>query len=221
MKICAIIAAGGSSQRFGDDKLEIRLKDKPVLAWSARLLSMHPKVSDVTVACSDIEKTKKLLAGHTGSNVSFVSGADCREQSVYNALKSLPNCDVVLVHDGARPFASADIVDKLISEAKGYSCVVPLIPCTSAVKVTTGNQVSAHHKGKLHLAQTPQLVWREPLTHAMEKFEGSLQEFPDEASLVAEAGFHVGFVPGSVFNIKITYPEDLSLAQAIVAHLRK
>jgi 2-C-methyl-D-erythritol 4-phosphate cytidylyltransferase len=221
MMICAIIAAGGNSTRFGDDKLELRLKDKPVLAWSVKLLSTHPQVQEVVVACADIEKTKKLLHGHTGSNVSFVEGGDCRQKSVLNALKSLPDCDVVLIHDGARPFASSDIIDKLISEAKGYSCMIPVIPCTSAVKIIAGNEVSAHHMGKFNLAQTPQLVWREPLAFAMEKYASRLQDFPDESSLVAEAGFHVGTVHGSPFNIKITYPDDLSLAQAIVAYLRK
>lgn len=221
MKICAIVAAGGNSTRFGDDKLEIKLKDKPVLAWSVKLLSMHPQVQQVIVACADTEKAKKLLLGHTGSNVSFVLGGNCRQQSVLDALKSLQDCDVVLVHDGARPFASSDMVDKLITEAKGYSCVIPVIPCTSAIKMTSGSEVCAHQTGKFHLAQTPQLVWREPLTFAMEKYEGRLADFPDESSLVAEAGFHVGTVHGSPFNIKITYPEDLSLAHAIVAHLRK
>lgn len=221
MKICAIVAAGGSSQRFGDDKLEVQLKDKPVLAWSVRLLSAHPQISQVVVACGDIVKAKKLLHGHTSSNVSFVLGGSCREQSVYNALKSIPDCDAVLVHDAARPFASAELVDKLIAEAKSYSCVIPVIPSSSAIKIVSNNEVCEHLAGKHHLAQTPQLVWREPLTHAMDKFADRLQDFPDESSLVAEVGFHVGFVHGSPFNIKITFPEDLSLANAIVAFLRK
>lgn len=221
MKICAIVAAGGTSQRFGDDKLEVQLKDKPVLAWSVKLLSTHPQVSHVVVACGDIEKSKKLLHGYISSNVSFVLGGNCREQSVYNTLKSIPDSDAVLVHDAARPFASTELVDKLIAEAKSYSCVIPLIPCSSALKIVSNNEVCEHLAGKHHLAQTPQLVWREPLNHAMDKFADSLQDFPDESSLVSEAGFHVGFVHGSPFNIKITYPEDLSLANAILAYMRK
>jgi len=221
MKICAIVAASGSSTRFGCDKLEIVINDKPMLAWSVALLAKNKDIFEVVVATSDINKAKRLTEGHIPTNVKFVMGGACREESVKNAFETLPPCDVVLVHDGARPFANDEIIKRLFSEAKTSACVIPVILASSAVKRVVKDNVIENLQGNFHLAQTPQLVWSEPLKFAFKKYFDRLSDFNDEASIIAAMGLSVVTVPGFGTNIKVTTQDDLFLAKAIAEKLYK
>jgi len=221
MKVCAIVAASGSSTRFGSDKLEIVINDKPILAWSVVLLARNKDISEVVVATSDINKAKRLTEGYVSSNVNFIIGGAHREESVKIAFETLPSCDVVLVHDGARPFANDEIIKRLLSEAKSSACVIPVVPASSAVKRIDKNNVVENLQGHLHLAQTPQLVWSEPLRFAFKKYFDRLSDFNDEASLIAAMGLSVATVPGFVTNIKVTTQDDLFLAKAIAEKFYK
>lgn len=214
MKICGIVAASGSSSRFGSDKLSVLLNDKPVLAWSVSALANHPKIDDVVVASFDPPAHEKLLKGHVGSNVRYIKGGDCREESVILALEALPTCDAVLVHDGARPFLFPELVDSLLAVAKESACVVPVMPISSALKKMEKGSIAEHIKsGKYSFAQTPQLCWWVPLKYAFKKFQNLLQDFPDESAIMAAYGVSCMTIPGSPFNIKLTYQDDLNVAK--------
>lgn len=217
MKVCGIIAAGGSSQRFGANKLALEIAGKTVLEWSQYLLLSHPKVTHVITASNDVEEAQKL--GMKSEHLVYIKGGNTRQESIRNAFMQLPDCDVVLVHDGARPFASARMIDELLLKSTEAACVIPVIPCTSALKTSNMDTIERHIGGKYVLAQTPQLVWYEPMKLAFEKFASRLEDFPDESSMIAELGTHVKLVPGSSSNIKITTKDDETLARALANYL--
>ncbi|NTU61084.1 MAG: 2-C-methyl-D-erythritol 4-phosphate cytidylyltransferase [Caldiserica bacterium] len=217
MRIGAIIAAGGTSHRFGTDKLAIVLNGKSVLAWSQNAILKHQKVEKVVTVCSDVEYYSKI--GMKSQSMSYIPGGSVREESVNNGLKMLEGFDVILVHDGARPFLSQRIIDDLIESADQAACVIPVIPCTSALKSVQSGFVTQHVNQKYMLAQTPQLVWSEPLRLTFERFGDKLGDFPDESSMIAELGLHVKTVPGSSANIKITNPDDEVIARALSMEL--
>lgn len=217
MRIGAIIAAGGTSQRFGTDKLAIVLNGKSVLAWSQNAILKHPKVEKVVTVCSNVDYYSKI--GMKSQSMSYVQGGSVRQESVNNGLKMLEGFDVILVHDGARPFLSQRIIDDLIEAADQAACVIPVIPCTSALKSVQSGFVTQHVNQKYMLAQTPQLVWSEPLRLTFERFGDKLGDFPDESSMIAELGLHVKTVPGSSANIKITNPDDEVIARALSMEL--
>ncbi len=222
MKICGIVAAGGSSSRFGSDKLAMALGGKPVLVWAVSALSNHTKIAEVAVASLDPDAHEKLLKGHVGSNVKCIAGGKCREESVKFALEALPQCDVVLVHDGARPFLFPEMIDRLLAVAKEAACVVPVLPLSSALKRTEKGIITAHLTGGPYsFAQTPQLCWRTPLSYAFDRYGNVLQDFPDEASMMGTFGVSCMAVPGSPFNIKLTNQDDLNVAQIFASVLFK
>lgn len=217
MKISCIIAAGGSSTRFGSDKLEVDLGGKPVLAWSVAAMANHPDISEVVVACSNPEKSKKLVYGHVPSNVKFVMGGDCREESVKKAFEVIGDCNVILVHDAARPFINQEMIDKTIGRAKEAACVIPVIPLIGALKIVKGEFLEKSIGGVYHIAQTPQLVWKKPLEFVFDRYKNRLAEFPDESAMISEYGLTVATVHGSAFNLKITSPEDIKIANCYLS----
>jgi 2-C-methyl-D-erythritol 4-phosphate cytidylyltransferase len=217
MKIGAIIAAGGSSQRFGSDKLSLELNGRSVLAWSQKAMLENNHIERCVTVCSDIEYYKKI--GIESSYMSYQKGGSVREESVFNGLTLLLDYDIVLVHDAARPFVSQRIIDELIANSNQAACVIPVVPCTSAIKTQNMGFITDNLAGKYILAQTPQLVWVKPLKIAMEKNKGSLESFPDESSLIASMGLHIKSVPGSSANIKITNPDDEVIAKALANQL--
>jgi 2-C-methyl-D-erythritol 4-phosphate cytidylyltransferase len=177
----------------------------------------HPKVEKVVTVCSDVDYYSKI--GMKSQSMSYVQGGSVREESVNIGLKMLEGFDVVLVHDGARPFLSQRIVDDLIESADQAACVIPVIPCTSALKSVQLGFVTQNVNLKFVMAQTPQLVWSEPLRLAFDKFGDKLGDFSDESSMIAELGLHVKIVPGSSANIKITNPDDEVIARALSMEL--
>lgn len=217
MRIGAIVAAGGNSQRFGSDKLAMVLSNRSVLEWSQKAVLEIDKVEKCVTVCSDLDNYKKL--GIKSDYMTYEKGGPTREESVRNGLQHFTDFDVVLVHDGARPFVSRRIIEDLIDNANLAACVIPIVPCTSAVKSSEMGFISDHVSGKFVLAQTPQLVWVKPLLYAMDKNKGSLGSFPDESSLVSSVGLHVKAIPGSSVNIKITSPDDEMMAKALASVL--
>lgn len=219
MKIGAIIAAGGSSQRFGTDKLALMLSGRSVLEWSQKAIIEHGRIEFCVTVCSDLDYYKKL--GLRSDYIAYVKGGATRAESVKNGLEKLQDFDIVLVHDAARPFLCNSIIDDLIEHANQSTCIVPVIPSTSAIKRSDMGFIIDHVNGKYVLAQTPQLVWVEPLKIAMDKNKGSLGSFPDESSLISSIGLHVKTISGSSANIKITNPDDEVVAKALASYLFK
>ena len=210
MKIAVIIAAGGSGKRMGRPKQFLPLAGKAVVEWTIEVFRKIKVVGQIVLAVpeDDLERAKNL-------GVTVVAGGEERGDSVKNGLKAVAfDTDIVMIHDGARPLITPDIIEKAISEAKEYGAAVVGVPVKDTIKRVGDDLIikDTVDRQALWSAQTPQVFKYEIITRAYAK-KGSAT---DDAKLVEDLGIKVKMVMGSYENIKITTPEDLIVAEAIL-----
>lgn len=226
MYVTAIIAAGGSGRRFGGarPKQLLVVAGRPILERSVDIFLSHPDVTEVIVAVpADIaaDPPGYLQARHKPLRV--VVGGARRQDSVANAFRAATaTSEVIVVHDAARPFASADLVARTIAAAAESGAALAAVQARDTVKHASGPAEAGRHRivvetlprERIFLAQTPQAFRRDVLKDAL-AVGASGGEGTDEAALAAQAGHSVRIVDGEMSNIKITTPEDLAFAEAI------
>jgi 2-C-methyl-D-erythritol 4-phosphate cytidylyltransferase len=222
----AIIVAAGASKRFGGatPKQFLELKGKPVVIHTMLRFEACPAVDEIILVLPDSHKAgfieiaskfplKKLIR--------IIGGGSSRAESVLNGLKAVrpettETAGVVAVHDGARPLVTPDEIAETIKKAEETGAAVLTAPVTDTVKEISGGRIiRTVDRGSLRRALTPQCFRYDILKKAYEMAD-DITEATDESYLVERAGFPVTFVEGSPFNIKITHPEDLALAEFIM-----
>ena len=221
----AIIVAGGSGKRMLSDlpKQFLPLDGIPVLA---RTLSKFEKAVSVTgivlvVPKEDVDYVKdEIVDKFRILKVTHIrAGGETRQDSVRKGLEMVDDrCDIIVIHDGVRPFLSEELIDLSIQEAVRNGAVVPVIPLTDTVKKVGEDGIIRDTPGRRNLcfAQTPQAFRRKIILEAYknackEGFYGT-----DDASLVERMGVPVKTIPGSHDNIKITTPEDIFLGKLLL-----
>jgi len=223
--VYAIIVAGGKGIRMSDAlrKQYIALDGIPILTRTLSVFNHCDLIDQIIVAVpeEDIEfcRSQIIAAADLQKEISLVIGGPQRQDSVYNSLKTIEADDgIVLIHDGVRPFVKPAHLVACIKEAKKHGACILGIPAFDTVKhVNAKNEIiRTPQRDILWLAQTPQafqvhLIKNAHLTAKQEGFIGT-----DDASLVERLGAVVKIIPGSRCNIKITDPEDLQLARAIL-----
>lgn len=228
-RIHALLPAAGQSLRFGGTiiKQYASLLGRPVMAHSISAVQQHPAVVAITVAISADDGLYEELIRPDFPELHTVHGGDCRARTVLNGLRWIaqhdPDSDWVLVHDAARPCLPADALDRLISQAesRGLGAILAL-PVSDTLKQADaeGRIAKTVDRQWLWAAQTPQLF---PLQQLMASLTAALQfgQPPtDEAQAMERSGHAVQLVNGSADNIKITRPEDLAIAEAILLRQR-
>ncbi len=214
LKVAGIVVAGGKSTRFGRDKLSEIIDDKPILAWSTSLLSLYPGIDFVALGTVDGENAKRLISGHTASNISISPAGRSRQHTVASALEIIPpEYELILIHDASRPLATNKLVKSMLSLSDQFGCIAPVLAINSAVKRVEGKVISDNFEDRLYLSQTPQLVYSRPLRYAINRYKDCLERFRDTSHLMSEFGVTVTTVPGEISNIKITYLDDLRMAK--------
>lgn len=190
----AIIVAGGSSSRFGKDKLNQQLLGKSVVEHSV----------DVFKAVAD----QVIVVGQHIEGTQFAAGGDTRFQSVRNGFSLLADCaeGVVAIHDAARPFITREFVEQLYQEAERRSSAVPRLPVTDTIYQKNALGVKKIDRNSLFTVQTPQIFDVAKLRDAL---QNAVQDYSDESSLFLETYHEVHFVEGLRSNVKITYQGDL------------
>ena len=218
-----IVAAGtGSRMNMGINKQFIKLEGKEIIAYTIEKFYNNSNIEDIVVVVKEDESeffTKEILDKYNFKNVKIAYGGKERQDSVYNGLKLLDEkCDVVLIHDGARPFVSDKIIDKSIEEAKEHKAIVVGVPVKDTIKVIDNdkNIVDTPNRSVLWAVQTPQTFDYNILIDAYKdafknKFYGT-----DDAMLVERIGYKVKMLEGSYNNIKITTQEDLNIGSQIL-----
>jgi 2-C-methyl-D-erythritol 4-phosphate cytidylyltransferase/2-C-methyl-D-erythritol 2,4-cyclodiphosphate synthase len=216
----AIVVAGGEGSRLGADrpKAFVRLGGRPLLAHSIDLLEDHPAVDRmVLVVPAEWEEPATLLADElaAGKVAAAVPGGETRALSVAAGLDAVaPGAETILVHDAARPFASAELIDRLLEALVTHPGAVPGLPVTDTVKrVSDGRVAETLDRSELRAVQTPQAFQAEALRRAYAAPATALRDATDCASLVEAAGFDVAVVPGEAGNLKITSSDDLARAE--------
>ncbi len=221
-RVAAVIAAAGRSARMGQGtpKVLLSLHQVPVIVRSMLPFHHSPLVDRMVVVATEasIDRVRDLVAKYGLGKVSaVVAGGLKRQQSVALGLQAVGACDVVLVHDGARPLITTDLIERVAEAAWEHGAAVPAIPVRDTVKRVDGEQVvETLNRDELRAVQTPQGFRYELLVRAHE--QARLDGFygTDDATLVERLGHPVAVVPGSPENLKITTPEDLAMAEALL-----
>jgi len=216
MSVLVIIPAAGAGTRFGGDipKQFQPLAGKPIVQFVVERFLLSGLVDKIIVAVTDALLVTVKQA--PGDRVQFVAGGETRQQSVIHAFREAGDAfDIVAVHDAVRPFFRLVTFATLIEAAREHGAALPALPLTDTIHATRDGRLAATvDRSNLVAAQTPQVfrydVLRDALDRAVaEKFDGT-----DEAGVAARYGYDVRIVPGDRYNIKITRPEDLALAEA-------
>jgi 2-C-methyl-D-erythritol 4-phosphate cytidylyltransferase/2-C-methyl-D-erythritol 2,4-cyclodiphosphate synthase len=232
MFVSAIIAAGGHGSRFGGAELkQLRLVGgRAVLDRSVSAFVAHPAIAEVIVALPQhvVDDPPPYLRGHAaaGKPVRLVAGGERRQDSVANAFRAAaPASDLIVIHDAARPFVSADVITRTIEAAAESGAALAALQARDTVKRAVGPPQGGPHvrlveetiaRETIFLAQTPQAFRRDVLAAAFDHATRTNAESTDEAALAERAGHTVRLVDGDASNIKITTPDDLLLAEAIL-----
>jgi len=225
LKVVAIVPCAGKSERMGEKKEFLLLGDKPILAHTLSPLENHSQISEIILVVDEksIEHCQKEIIEKYdfGKVKEVVVGGERRQDSVYNGLKKVTSaCDIVLIQDGARPFLTKDLITRSIEGAKEMGGATVAIPAIDTIKFVRDDKdivIETLQREYLWMAQTPQTFRYELILKAYEKAEEENFKGTDDASLVERMNQPVKIIRGSYDNIKITTPEDLILAEAILA----
>jgi 2-C-methyl-D-erythritol 4-phosphate cytidylyltransferase/2-C-methyl-D-erythritol 2,4-cyclodiphosphate synthase len=224
MRVAAIVAAGGRGTRLGAGvpKQLLTIGGETMLSRSVRLLASHPRIDEVVVVLpADLLHEWPGDGLACGKPLSVVAGGPRRQDSVKHGFDAVRGrADVVLVHDAARPFASADLVSRTIDAAVESGAAVAALAASDTVKLAAeggGDDLVVERtvpRERVYLAQTPQAFRTSVLAAAIEAgLAGAAAT--DEAALAEAAGFRVRIVQGEPANVKITTMTDLTAAEAL------
>jgi 2-C-methyl-D-erythritol 4-phosphate cytidylyltransferase len=217
--VAAIIVAAGSSQRMGgQDKLFLPLGKLPVLARAVEPFQRSELVRHIVLVVnrSNHRMTRALVERLHWTKVAHIClGGPRRQDSVARGLSKLTGCEWVVVHDGARPFVSEEMVRRGLEAARQTGASVAAVPVKDTIKIAgeDGLVRETPPRKDLWIAQTPQVFRFDIISNA---YAQAGEESTDDAVLVERLGYRVRLFPGSYGNIKITTPEDLRLAQALL-----
>ncbi len=217
-KVGAVIVAAGESQRMGGvDKMWALLGGKPVLARVADTFQNCSLIDQIVIVLNEqnLKQGKQLVAEQGWSKITDVCpGGKRRQDSVVAGLSRLRNCNWVVIHDGARPLVTEELIHQGLSQAKETGAAVAAVPVTDTIKVAGDDRIvhQTPPRQNLWAVQTPQVFLPDIITEAYQQAKG---EVTDDASLVEQSGYRVKLYMGSYDNIKITTPDDLALAEVL------
>ncbi len=224
LKYCGavIVAAGNASRMGGIDKIMADLGGKTVIWRTVRAFQDCDAISEIVIVTrpnlilavqDQVREFPKVMA--------VVAGGDNRQESVTNGLNALSKkVKLAAIQDGARPFATWQLIDRVVRAANTYSAAAPGIPVKDTVKVVNGGVVqSTPDRRTLQAIQTPQVFDFDLLRGALKKAWEDSAEITDDCSAVERLGMSVKIVEGDERNIKITTPMDLKIARLILEEL--
>lgn len=222
-RVCAIVLAAGSSTRFGASvrKQFINLADKPLVVWCLETLNKSEKIDEIILVVNQdaISYCQENEFFKLDKIQQIVAGGKERQDSVMAGLKSIYTTpDYVLIHDGVRPFITEEMIDKTLEAAALYGASAVATKVTDTVK-EANNELFVERtipREKLWCVQTPQ-TFQYPLLIAAYHWAFDMKlSVTDDTTIVEQFGKPVKLVPSSHLNIKITTPDDLILAEAIL-----
>ncbi|MBU8908643.1 2-C-methyl-D-erythritol 4-phosphate cytidylyltransferase [Desertibacillus haloalkaliphilus] len=227
MNYSVVIPAAGQGKRMqaGQNKQFIELEGKPVIIHTLAIFEADENCKEIIVVANqrETEQVKSLLVAHKLSKATkIVAGGSERQQSVYNGLKAVEESEIVLVHDGARPFVEEKHLNNLVNKAKTIGAATLAVPVKDTIKrVDADFVVETMERSSLWAIQTPQAFHLSLIKQAHKEAEIANFLGTDDASLVEQSGQAVAIVSGDYLNIKLTTPEDLVFAKAIMETKRR
>lgn len=219
---CAmVVVAAGSSQRMGQDKMFLELEGQPVLAHTLLAMERSPRVDQVVVVTrEDLVGPVANLCREMGLQKvkTVVRGGATRVESARLGTMEVPqDAKLIGIHDGARPFVSAQVMEQVVDQAAQTGAAAPAIPVQDTVKVAH-NGVVEHtpDRATLFAVQTPQVFDADLIRGALAKALLDNAPLTDDCSAVERLGMSVTLVEGDRNNIKLTTPADLAVARVIL-----
>jgi 2-C-methyl-D-erythritol 4-phosphate cytidylyltransferase len=221
--VSAIIVAAGSSQRMGFDKLLSLIGDKPVVAYSIERFEQCDEIDEVIlVVRSDRREEFQRVVDVCGFTKvhRLVDGGHERHLSVWNGIAQLSEvCEIVAIHDAARPLVSSELISRSVTLARACGAVSLAAPIVETVKRADAerNVIGSVDRSGLWATQTPQVFRFDWLLDAYKRIVDSGRSVTDEVSALQEAGYPVRLLQNTDWNVKITFPRDLKLAEKIIS----
>jgi len=217
----AVVVAAGSSVRMGEDKLFMEIGGVPVLARTLQALNHCACVDEIilVVRADCLEKASALCVDYGITKISkVVCGGKNRNESALSGVSEIrKSAKVVIIHDGARPFVSEEIVRNTVHAAALYKCAAPAIPVTDTVKTAENGLVTGTlNRDALVAMQTPQAFWPDLIKTSLTKSVRDGVSYTDDCAAAEALGAVIHLTEGSPENIKITRPLDVFLAEAIL-----
>ncbi|MDB9528278.1 2-C-methyl-D-erythritol 4-phosphate cytidylyltransferase [Oscillatoria sp. CS-180] len=220
-----LIPAAGVGRRMGSDrnKLLLRLKNEPLLAWTLQAAEASQQMTWIGIICQSVDEPdiKTILQDLALTTpIQLIQGGSTRQESVYNGLQALPtDADQVLIHDGARCLATPTLFDRCAEALQSCLGFVAAVPVKDTIKVVddTATVQNTPDRSTLWAAQTPQGFQVEQLKAAHAQGIASGWTVTDDAALFERCGLPVKIVLGEETNFKVTTPEDLKIAEMVLS----
>lgn len=219
MSNTAIILAAGNGTRMKADKSKLLLKisSKTVIRRTVEAFAALDEIDKIIVVCreGDLSLFKRELDCF---DIEYCFGGDTRQKSVMNAVSLAEDCDYILIHDGARPLVTKDVIRKTLKKAEETKCAATGVFVKDTIKVVADNMQITATPDRAHLVsiQTPQIFDYKTYINAVNLAKEQGKDFTDDCCLVENLGVPVFAVDGDYSNIKITTPEDIPLAENIL-----
>ncbi len=221
MKITAVIVAGGKGTRMGGDKNKVYLKicDKEVLAYTITAFENNPRIDDIIIVTGevDISECNTMIKDNSFKKIkSVVVGGTTRQESVINGL-SKADCDIVLIHDGARSLVTDNEINNSIDDCIKYGASAVGVKCKDTLKSSENGFISGTvDRENTYLIQTPQTFYLKDIfeMHQRAKQEGIAAT--DDCMIAEHYGVKIKISEGSYDNIKLTTPEDMIIGEEIL-----
>lgn len=220
--VCAVIVAAGSSRRMGgENKLLLEIDGVPVLARTLSAFQKCAAIRDIVLVCreQDIMPYTELAKAFSIDKLCTVTrGGETRTESVLAGITAAPeNAVLVAVHDGARPLVSEAVITEAVTTAAEYGAAAPVVPVKDSIKrIKDGNIAADVARDTLAAVQTPQVFRKDLLCRALTSAAERGYSFTDDCAAVESLGTIVKATHGSYQNIKITTPEDILVAEALL-----
>ncbi len=219
MVVSAVIVSAGNSTRMGGiNKQFLELDGAPVIINTITAFQRSKLIGEIVIVTreSDIDELANLLNKYEFTKISnIVAGGETRQLSVYEGVISTSNiADLVVIHDGARPLVTVDVIDKTIMAAAEFGAAATGVKVKDTVKVVDENDniIDTPDRAYMRFIQTPQVFNKKLYLDAVNSVENS-KDFTDDCMLIEAYGGTVKFIDGDYENIKITTPEDIELAE--------
>ena len=224
LKTCGavIVAAGNASRMGGIDKVMAPIQNEPMIRRTVRTFQECDAVSEIVIVTREdlIGSITQLCAGYD-KVTTVVKGGSSRQESVELGLAALSKkIKLAAIHDGARPLATYELIDRAIRAANTYGAAAPAIPVKDTIKTVEGGLVvNTPDRSKLRAVQTPQVFDIDLLKGALAKAKQDKAEVTDDCSAVERLGMKVKIVEGDERNIKVTTPMDLKIAEMLLEEM--
>ncbi|KKO19272.1 MAG: 2-C-methyl-D-erythritol 4-phosphate cytidylyltransferase [Candidatus Brocadia sp.] len=227
MNVSVVLVGAGLGLRMGGSvkKPFLQIRGKPIFLYTIERFSQIETVGEIILVVGQTEipslrdQWQNTLIAHKVKKI--VPGGKRRQDSVYNGLcQTETDAEVVLIHDIVRPLVRKEHIETVISKAKESHAAILAAPMKATVKEASGNLCIRQTipRNNLWMAQTPQGFNRELILKVFGQFKTEEREFTDDAEMVEKAGYRVEIVPGTDDNIKITTPEDIRIAEALLTN---